>query len=149
MNVSCDSDCCRRWPSCKLSFNDQDFDTVVTGCNSIRVLRNASWSVFGLKITRENGEHPLSKAFLASCVLLTLGSRRHRRLNRLSGLEKELKKTVEEKSAELETAERRLVDMTEALRSQKQLRVKEMHENQVRTNTAYVTPRTVVMPLLT
>eukprot|EP00903_Cladosiphon_okamuranus_P013239 g12344.t1 len=53
--------------------------------------------------------------------------------DRLSALEKEIKKTLEEKSAELETVERRLVDMTEALRFQKQLRVKEMHENQVRT----------------
>lgn len=57
---------------------------------------------------------------------------RRRRRNRLSGLEKELKKTLEEKSAALETAERRLTDITEALRSQKQLRVKEMHENQVK-----------------
>lgn len=61
---------------------------------------------------------------------LRLGHRHHCR-SRLSSLEKELKNTVGDQAAELETVERRLVDTTEALRSQKNLRMKEMLENQV------------------
>ncbi|CAN0401028.1 unnamed protein product, partial [Pylaiella littoralis] len=48
----------------------------------------------------------------------------------LSENEKELKKSVQEKAVELEKVERRLADTTEALQSQKQLRVKEMLQNQ-------------------
>lgn len=84
--------------------------------------------------------------FLAdACVALLRCCCHH--LNRLSELEKELKETLEKKSAELGTAERRLVDITEALRSQKQLRMKEMLENQVKKNTICAIPGTTKISL--
>ncbi|CAM9736995.1 unnamed protein product, partial [Ectocarpus sp. 6 AP-2014] len=49
-----------------------------------------------------------------------------REFDRLSENEKRLKNELREKQSELETAERRLLDTTEALHSQKQLRMKEM-----------------------
>ena len=86
------------------------------------------------------GEKSEEKCFVTFLVLLALRSRCSAAAasTRLSGLEKELKKTLEEKSVALETAERRLVDITEALRSQKQLRMKEMHENQVERDDKYL-----------
>lgn len=50
---------------------------------------------------------------------------------RLSENERHLKSNLREKTAELETAERRLTDTSEALQSHKQLRMKEMQESQV------------------
>lgn len=52
-------------------------------------------------------------------------------LPRLSENEREFKRNIQEKTAELETVERRLADTTEALQSQKQLRMKEMLQSQV------------------
>ncbi|CAM9148138.1 unnamed protein product, partial [Ectocarpus sp. 8 AP-2014] len=49
-----------------------------------------------------------------------------REFDRLSENEKRLKNELRDKQSELETAERRLLDTTEALHSQKQLRMKEM-----------------------
>ncbi|CAM9465020.1 unnamed protein product, partial [Hapterophycus canaliculatus] len=49
---------------------------------------------------------------------------------RLSETERHLKNDLREKTAELETTERRLTDTTEALRSHKQLRMREMQENE-------------------
>ncbi|CAM9929889.1 unnamed protein product, partial [Ectocarpus fasciculatus] len=53
-----------------------------------------------------------------------------REFDRLSENEKRLKNELREKQSELETAERRLLDTTEALHSQKQLRMREMLVNQ-------------------
>lgn len=49
----------------------------------------------------------------------------------MSENEKRLKNELREKQSELDTAERRLLDTTEALHSQKQLRMKEMLATQV------------------
>ena len=75
---------------------------------------------------------------------------RHPCRSRLSTLEQELKEKVGDQSAELERVERRLADTTEALQSQKNLRMKEMLKNQVKMGNSGLIPQkqTLFLPLL-